>query len=291
MTTTQPRRRGAFVKLLIILLLVLLAFFLLLQFLPQLVLGERETILIVGADKRPGESQYRADAIVLAFCDWQSKQIELVSIPRDSYVRLSGQDSKAKINEAYFYGGVELLQNTIQDTLDVHIDHYLALDFEAFAAVVDALGGVELDVPYDMYKPWEEIDLKQGRQVLNGKDALGFVRYRDLPQGDIDRIANQQQFLKALSSQLNRVTTIFRLPRLAQIALTYGETDCSLLQTLALGSGFVQADRANLGLQTLPGEARTISRRSYWVLYQNKSQELLLEVSGGQAGTAINTIQ
>jgi LCP family protein required for cell wall assembly len=181
------------------------------------------TFLLVGSDSREGlaagegvqgrgagyVSGQRADTIILAHLFADSEQAQLVSIPRDSFVDIPAFTDRAtgavipahqgKVNSSFFDGGPALLVATIEQLTDLRVDHYLQVDFEGFTAMVDRLGGVEVCLSEPAQEPDSGIDLPAGRQTVAGEQALAFVRQRKgLPQGDLDRIRRQQQFMAAI---------------------------------------------------------------------------------------------
>ena len=181
--------------------------------------GRGTNWLIVGSDSRQGLSpdqqqqlatggdvgSSRTDTILLVHlpAPGSGRGATLVSIPRDSYVPIPGQ-GRDKINAAFATGGATLLIETVEQATGLRLDHYAEIGFGGFAAVVDALGGVTLCPAAPMRDPLAGIDLPAGCQTLDGPDALGFVRTRDTPRADLDRMVNQRQFLSAL---LNRAAS------------------------------------------------------------------------------------
>jgi LCP family protein required for cell wall assembly len=177
--------------------------------------------LLVGSDSREGLTAQqrrdlktggaegnRTDTIMLVHVSESGGKPVLVSIPRDSYVPVPGHGSD-KINAAFSIGGAELLTATVEDVTGLHIDGYLEIGLGGFASMVDALDGVNICVPRDMEDPKAGIDLKKGCQVLNGKNALGYVRSRyEDPLGDIGRANRQRQFLGALMKQAATPSTV-----------------------------------------------------------------------------------
>lgn len=242
-----------------------------------------DVALIVGADKRPGETRYRTDTIILAFYNWDTDQLQLLSIPRDTYVQFPGRPTKTKINEAYFYGGLPLLESVIEYTFGIEVDHTVQLDFSGFLQMIDALGGVDVDVPYRMYKPTEDINIKKGPQTLNGYDALAFVRFRDLPMGDIDRIQDQQMFIHALAAKIAG-SSIWKAPQLVDIGLKYTETNYSLTDALTLGAALVKTDLSDIPMYSLPGNGLYIGMISYWILNKQSTIDMITKITGGEVG-------
>nr|WP_231990092.1 LCP family protein [Mycobacterium sp. 852002-51971_SCH5477799-a] len=175
--------------------------------------GRGTNWLVVGSDSRQGlsaEQQQdlatggdigngRTDTILLIHVPGfgSAAPTTMVSIPRDSYVPIPGH-GKDKINAAFAVGGAQLLIQTMERITGLRLDHYAEIGFGGFAALVDALGGVTVcpKAPFD--DPLAGIDLPAGCQTLTGRNALGYVRSRDTPRADLDRMANQRQFVAAL---------------------------------------------------------------------------------------------
>ncbi len=166
------------------------------------------------------ENNARTDTILLAHLDFAERTADILSIPRDTMVHIPGYRNKRKINSAHAYGGPELAKRTVDNYLGVQTDEYIVLDYQSFAQVIDLLGGVELRVnkQMDYDDNWGNlhIHLEPGTQVLNGQEALGFVRFRKSNDGhndsDLDRIERQHQLLMAAKSKILSVNTFFRLP-------------------------------------------------------------------------------
>ncbi len=163
------------------------------------------TFLLVGSDTRaeiaPGElPDARSDAIMLARFSGDREHVQVVSIPRDSWVDIPGH-GKNKINAGYALGGPTLLIQTIEQLTGVRIDHYAAIDFNGLIQVTDDLGGVDVLVsettsngPYTF---------TAGLNHLNGEEARWYVGQRyDLPGGDFDRVKRQQNYLRAMFTKL-----------------------------------------------------------------------------------------
>jgi LCP family protein required for cell wall assembly len=175
--------------------------------------GRGTNWLIVGSDSRQGltaEQQQelatggdvgssRTDTILLVHVPelGSSTPATMVSIPRDSYVPIPGH-GKDKINAAFAIGGAPLLTETVERATGLRLDHYAEIGFGGFASLVDALGGITVCPTAPITDPLAGIDLPAGCQKLSGRDALGYVRTRDTPRADLDRMANQRQFLSAL---------------------------------------------------------------------------------------------
>ncbi len=213
--------------------------------------GAGKNFLLVGSDSREGltpeqeialstgsaaqDPGQRTDTIMVLHRSSSGKDV-LISIPRDSYVAIPGHGHN-KINAAFAIGGPKLLVTTIEQATGLRIDGFVKVGFAGFASVVDALGGVEICVPFDMDDWRAGINLKAGCQVLQGPEALGFVRarYSD-PRGDIGRAERQRQFLKAVMTQALTPATLLNPFRYYAVVmapskgLTLGE-DTSMWET------------------------------------------------------------
>ncbi|WP_326604063.1 LCP family protein [Streptomyces sp. NBC_01799] len=194
--------------------------------------GDGTNYLIVGSDSRAGMSAEekkklhtgsaegkRTDSMMILHDG--SNGPTLVSLPRDSNVEIpsyKGSDSGklypgrgrfTKLNAAYAEDGPELLVRTVEFNTGLHIDHYVEIGFGGFAKIVDAIGGVELDIPKAFKDKNSGADFQAGKQTLNGEQSLAFVRTRYAFAGsDLDRTKNQQKFLAALASQTATPSTI-----------------------------------------------------------------------------------
>ncbi|GAE28407.1 cell envelope-associated transcriptional attenuator LytR-CpsA-Psr [Halalkalibacter wakoensis JCM 9140] len=162
------------------------------------------SVLFLGVDDRDGDLRGRTDAMLLGTFNRQDSSIKILSIPRDTLVTIPGRANQDKINHAHAFGGLDLTVDTVEHFLEVPVDYYVNVNFTAFMEIVDALGGVELDVPFtfteqDSSGRHGAITLHEGTHVLNGEEALAFVRMRkNDPTGDIGRGQRQQQLIEAI---------------------------------------------------------------------------------------------
>ena len=163
---------------------------------------EKINILVLGVDARDDDVG-RSDTTFVVTIDTIARRITMLSIPRDSRVKIDGHGWD-KINHAYAYGGSKLSKSVVEKLLGIPIEYTVVMNFQGFVRMIDALGGVTIAVDKRMYysDPYDDdrglyIDLHPGVQKLNGKAAIEYVRYRD-EEGDIGRVARQQKFLTAL---------------------------------------------------------------------------------------------
>ncbi len=237
------------------------------------------SVLLIGVDARRENEPSRSDTIMLAFLDEAGRRLDILSVPRDSYVRIPGYGSD-KINAAHALGGAELLLETVNTLLGTRVTKYVEVDFQGFEKIVDALGGVEIEVDKRMYYPPEGIDLQAGLQHLNGRDALGYVRFRNDPEGDITRIGRQQKFLKAMLDQAFKLSTIPKIPRLVGDLNRYVQTNLSTAEMIGLALFLKDLDSTMVVTHTVPGEGRYINGISYWVIDEEKLEEVLNSIPG-----------
>lgn len=180
------------------------------------------SILFIGVDSSDHREKSRgnalSDALILATLNKDNNSVKLLSIPRDSYVYIPERDRYDKINHAHAYGGAVATMETLEELLDIPVDYFVRLNFNAFVDVVDALGGIEFDVPYEFKESdsgdvRDAIHLYPGKQMLNGEEALAVARTRKL-DNDIMRGKRQQQIMEAIFKRalsfnsINKVTDV-----------------------------------------------------------------------------------
>ncbi len=231
------------------------------------------TVLVVGTDV----SGQLTDTIVVATFDTNNKSVAMLNIPRDTISR-SANGTTHKINAAYGSGGMDRLITEVKNLLGFEVNRYMLVNFTAFTRIVDAIGGIEIDVPEDMYKNTGDmlIDLKAGRQVLDGEHALMLMRYRGYDNADIDRIDMQQQVYRAVIEQLATPATILKLPSLTSIIAQNVQTDMSVGELIWIGTNYVTMDTDDVITNTIPHTPRYINDISYVL---PKEQEILALVN------------
>lgn len=233
----------------------------------EIILGKKDriNILFFGVDERSNDIG-RTDTIIFASLDLKNKKVNLLSIPRDTRVVIPsiGYD---KINHAYHYGGVDLAVRTVEEFLGVSINYYAKMNFQQFEKLIDALGGVDIEVEKPMFYTDRTdkfyVRLKPGFQHLNGKDALGYVRFRHDPLGDLGRIERQQKFLKALFKQLKEKITFTELPKYINLVGSIIETNISFYEALYFATKFMDISEESINMATMPGTPENINGISY----------------------------
>ena len=178
-------------------------------------LKDNISILFVGIDdskaREQGSDHSRSDALMLATLNNKDKSVKLLSIPRDSYVYIPYVGHEDKITHAHAYGGTQATIDTVENLLNVPVDYYFRVNFDAFIDIVDALGGIEVDVPYELHELDENdkrtVNLKPGKQVVNGREALALARTRH-QDNDIKRGERQQMILEAILKKASSVSSL-----------------------------------------------------------------------------------
>ena len=253
--------------------------------------GKRINVLLLGIDAREGETMARSDTIIMASIDPRSKQISLLSIPRDTRVEIPGYGWD-KINSASAYGGPELTMKVVSNLVGVPLKNYVMTNFSGFENIVDVLGGVTLDVEQDMYHPDEtdlanEIDLSKGLQRLDGEKAIQYVRYRGYVQGDIDRTKHQQIFLMALAKEILQPSTITKLPKLIAEVNKCVTTNMSTSEMVKTASTIKSIEEYKMVSQTLPGRNISIGDGSYWGVDPAEAKQLVVKLFNGEVSAEI----
>lgn len=217
-------------------------------------------LLILGSDenrdnrKRIYTKRTRSDTIMLVHFDFVNRKINVLSIPRDTRVHIPGHGVH-KINAAMALGGPELAADTIREWLGVRVDHYAVIYYNVFRRAVDLLGGVTVyvDKPLHYDDNWGDlhVHLEPGWHRLNGEQALGYVRIRNV-DNDLGRIERQHQFLAALKEHFRHPTTYMRLPQLLDAVDENLKSSLSYGQMLALAWFAKSVPSQQIEMVTLP---------------------------------------
>lgn len=249
-------------------------------------LALKKNIVVLGVDERPAEQDVgRSDTLFVVMFDKDSKNISLLSIPRDTRVRIPGHGWD-KINHAYAYGGRELTQKTVEELLGIRIDNYVMVDFKGFKGLVDAIGGIDIDVEKDMYyyDDWDgfKVDLKKGPQHLDGETAIQYVRYRD-EEGDIGRIRRQQHFLMAVYDKITSADMLLHVPGLAQQLTSMIKTNLPVSDMMDIGKALHSMVKGGgLVTATVPGTPKYIDGISYWLPDITDLRSEMVKMQGAQ---------
>ncbi len=249
-------------------------------------LSIKHNIVVLGVDLRPKKFDAgRSDTIFVVMLDPNKKNVPILNVPRDTRVWIDNHGWD-KINHAYSLGGAELTKKTAEELLKLKLHNYVVVDFKGFAGLVDAIGGVDIEIEKELFyrDPYAtfNLKLKPGIQHLNGAAALRYVRYRGR-DGDIGRIRRQQHFLLAAYEKMNSPQLLLQLPGLSKQLFTMIETDLSLSDMVELGRTLlVMMQEKKLLLATVPGTPEYIEGVSYWLPDVTDLRHLVDDMQGAQ---------
>ncbi len=251
---------------------------------PDTTSGRKEdyfTFLLLGKDTSSGST----DTIILVSYDVAGGAVNCMSIPRDTMVNVSW-DIK-RVNSVYSSKqGMDGLKTQISNLTGVMPDFYVMIEWEAVGSLVEALGGVYFDVPYNMNydDPYQDLHIHfpAGQRHLTGEEALQVVRWRQNNDGsgyataDIGRIGTQQAFLAAVAQQTLQLSNWDKIPEMAEIFGNYVDTDLELSNLIWIGEQALTMGSANIHFHTLPGDgAGYYKGGSYYVLDPQATLELV----------------
>ena len=243
-------------------------------------------ILVIGGDGAPNRQGIRSDTLIVLRLDPHARTISMLSVPRDELVQIPGY-GQAKINAAFSYGGVTLCLAVVKQYLGIPINDFVYVDFSGFEDVVNRLGGAYLMIDTRYYNntatdDWASIDLEPGYQLLDGAQALGFVRFRHDQNGDFTRILRQQMFLRAMKRQVAASATLTSFPRLLSAATTMSQylvSDISGLGKLyRLVSLVAAVDTSHIYQTSIAGSTPTIGGIDYVVSTPEQVQTAVHEL-------------
>lgn len=247
------------------------------------------TFFMLGVDTldESKRKDIRTDTIMAIKCDFNTGEMKILSIPRDTRLPIKG--SLDKVNHAYSRGGVDLTLKTINDFLGTDIEYYIMIDYRAVKEVVDAIGGVALNVPRRMeyYDPSDgfRVDLKKGQQVLDGDKAMQYLRWRKnnamtagYREGDVGRIEAQQYFLREFIKQTLTAKNIPKLPKIVQTYFRRVDTNIPIKHILNGIKLANNLDSENVQMEILPGYGQYIDDISYFLVKKRDMNKLLEEM-------------
>lgn len=229
--------------------------------------GRRDGVftLFVGATD---EDQIRTDSMMVVVFDTNAQKVNIINIPRDSLVDTDRHGAGRKINAAYGQG-VETMLDEVSTVIGFRPDKYIVANFKGIAEIVDAIGGVDYDVPFDMNYHDESqnlsIEFEAGMQHLDGKQVVEYLRWRHnddgtgYDDGDIGRVNKLQDFLTTVGSAVLSPTNVLKIPTIASAVYDNVETDLTTSQILWIGMQGMKLDMSkDVKMETLYGDAAMI---------------------------------
>lgn len=244
-------------------------------------------VILIGTDK----GGYRTDTMMVATYNKEENKAYVMQLPRDTYVENNGRRDK-KLNSAYF-SGIEQLKKEVKLAYYIDVDKYLAVELDGFVQAIDALGGVEVDVPinmdYDDPTPGQDlhIHIKKGKQVLDGDKAEGFVRFRKnndgtgYPMGDLQRIQAQREFITALVKKVISADGLSKIPDLLKIAKDNLKTDINNDNAYQFIYKILSIGTDNIEFIEAPGAPKTM-KYSYFVVDSEDAARISNQYFGGK---------
>jgi polyisoprenyl-teichoic acid--peptidoglycan teichoic acid transferase len=236
-------------------------------------LQNRTNILLMGVDSNGKKAKRflntRSDTMILASIDPETKKVGLISIPRDSRVRIFERKGLDKINSAHALGGPETARKTVEQFLGIPIDHYVVIDTQGLKSVCEIVGPIEVLVEKRMrYRDRASglnINLEPGLQKLTAAQVEEYCRFRHDQKGDLGRIERQQWFLRQAAHKFKEPSVVLKLPEIIKFANEYVVTDLSLNDMMTLFGFAKDLKESQIETAMLPGEARMIKGGSYYV--------------------------
>lgn len=229
-------------------------------------------VLFLGSDSR-GEEQARTDTIMVGHYNLDTHDIKLISLMRDMYVSIP-KHGQQKLNAAYSYGETDLLRETIKKNFGLEIHYFAEVDFKGFEKAVDILApnGIEVDVPYEM-SDGIGMTLEKGKQKLNGKEVLGYVRFRQDRLSDFGRVQRQQEIISKLKEEAVNLHNVAKLPKLLKISNTYIDTNIDTSTLLAIGKDMLTNKTGDIETLRIPEDGSFENKR-----YEDVGEVLVVDL-------------
>lgn len=248
--------------------------------------GNLVNVLFLGLDRTLNRDKtlgvYRTDAITLASINLDTKKVEMLSIPRDTYVYIPKIGRKDKINHAYVWGGMG--NKGITSTIETvnrflkysTVDYYFCIDMEPVPKIIDDLGGVEMYVDVDMTK--KGYNLRKGQQLLNGEKAMQFIRWRYSGAGDLDRIKRQQKLSSAMLDKLKQEDQLLNAVKIVLSYSKYVRTNMNLQQLLSFATLASEVTKGSTNYHIVSGRSSIIKKVWYWIPDEKKTDKVLQDM-------------
>ncbi|MDM8300973.1 LCP family protein [Collinsella tanakaei] len=242
-------------------------------------------MLLLGTDGRPGEETYRSDSIILARIDPTEKKVALVSIPRDTRVEYNG--STMKINATHAYDGAEGVVKAVNELCGIEISHYAEINFEGMEALIDAVGGIDINATDGVDDPAHlDIVIEPGYQHMDGATALTYARARyQYIDGDYTRMRHQRQVLSALANKMLNEMDVTNIVDIIDSLSNMVITDLSIQDIVTLVNAMRGMDTDEIWSANLPswaGEDTYVDGQSYVFVHEEALAEMMERMDDGK---------
>ncbi|PKL71862.1 MAG: hypothetical protein CVV29_08400 [Methanobacteriales archaeon HGW-Methanobacteriales-2] len=239
--------------------------------------SERINILFLGADARTPQTQGYTDSINILSIDKKTKEVSLLSIPRDTRVEIAGKGVD-KINSAYAYGDINTTKETVENFLKVRIDYYILVDFNDFKEMVDTLGGITMNVEPHISKARPELHGKTGVSKLTGEEALIYVRFRQDSESEGGRMRRHREAIKAIIDGALNPSNILQAPAVLNQLRENVKTDIPPLETTVIETLITGFDIENARIGVVTGEYTHINGINYMIPDMDKTEKTVNEL-------------
>lgn len=243
------------------------------------------SILLMGVeDYSTNGDNGRTDTLMVATFSPNDERLKLLSIPRDTMVEIAEKGTQDKITHAHAFGGKEMTIETVENFLDIPIDYYATVNFDAFKNVIDILGGITVDVPFDFEqnsddRKAEKLQFYEGEMELNGRYALAYARMRyEDPRGDIGRNERQQEVIQAIIDKALSVGTVTKIDDLAQTVGNNVETNMKVSEGLSFFNQYKGFSTSKIDKLTLDTHPERINGVSYQIVEDSSLAEIQAEL-------------
>ncbi|MBW4258054.1 MAG: LCP family protein [Methanobacterium sp.] len=239
--------------------------------------SERINILFLGADARTPQTQGYTDSINILSIDKKTKEVSLLSIPRDTKVQIAGKGVD-KINSAYAYGDINTTKETVENFLKVRIDYYILVDFTDFKEMVDTLGGITMNVEPHISKARPELHGKTGVSKLTGEEALIYVRFRQDSESEGGRMRRHREAIQAIIDGALNPSNILQAPAVLNQLRENVKTDIPPLETTVIETLITGFDMDNARIGVVTGEYTHINGINYMIPDMDKTEKTVNEL-------------
>lgn len=232
--------------------------------------AEPFSIVLLGTDTGDlgRTDQGRSDSMMVVTLNPQKGTSTIVSLDRDILAKIVGHSSNDKLNSAYAYGGTKMAMNTIENLLDIPLDHYVTINMKGLKQLVNAVGGITVNNKYDF--ELDGVTLEKGKQTLNGKQALAYarMRYQD-PLGDVGRQKRQREVVTKILKKVMSINGVSNYRKILKAVEDNAKTDLSWDEMLDIGTNYLPAFQSIKQVQ-LQGTDDTIDGIYYQILHADE---------------------